>query len=76
MQALTNLADAGSYAIDYFEGRFPDLGKMPTSGDNANCAEWLLSITTKVPWLTQCIPRQPPLRMWIGTSSWHARQWT
>ena len=21
---------------------------MPTSGDNANCAEWLLSITTKV----------------------------
>ncbi|CAL5220797.1 g2870 [Coccomyxa viridis] len=33
--------------IDYFEKRFPDLDKMPTSGDNANCAEWLLSITTK-----------------------------
>ena len=41
--------DAGLDAIDYFEKRFPDLDKMPTSGNNANCAEWLLSITTKVP---------------------------
>ena len=39
---------AGLDAIGYFERRFPDLDKMPTTGDNANCAEWLLSITTKV----------------------------
>ena len=39
---------AGVDAIDYFERRFPDLDKMPTSGANANCAEWLLSVTTQV----------------------------
>ena len=39
---------AGVDAIDYFERRFPDLDKMPTSGANTNCAEWLLSVTTQV----------------------------
>ena len=46
--------DAGVDAISYFESRFPDLPKMPTTGDNANCAEWLHSITTQVPPLTTC----------------------
>ena len=41
-------SSAGVDAIDYFERRFPDLNKMPTSGANANCAEWLLSVTTQV----------------------------
>lgn len=39
---------AGVDAIDYFERRFPELDRMPTSGANANCAEWLLSVTTQV----------------------------
>ena len=58
---------AGLDPIDYFEKRFPDLDKMPTSGDNANCAEWLLSITTKVPYSTHmhCYSTLPSCFWWI-----------
>ena len=68
--------DAGLDAIDYFEKRFPDLDKMPTSGDNANCAEWLISITTKVPLLAACILPAPshPANSHASRSSEHVKQ--
>ncbi len=40
---------AGFHAVSYFEKRFPDMEPLDIEGgQNANCAEWLLSITTKV----------------------------
>lgn len=40
---------AGVDAVSYFGRRFPDVESIDSpDGDNANCAEWLLSITTKV----------------------------
>ena len=38
----------GTDAASYFEKRFPDVDPINDEGVNANCAEWLLSITTKV----------------------------
>ncbi len=35
-------------AASYFEKRFPDVEPMDSNGANANCAEWLLSVTTQV----------------------------
>lgn len=37
--------------MSYFEKRFPDVKPLDIEGgQNANCAEWLLTITTKVKW--------------------------
>ena len=39
---------AGTDSLSYFEKHFPDLTSMEASAGNPSCAEWLLTITTKV----------------------------
>ncbi|CAL8472002.1 g11544 [Coccomyxa elongata] len=44
---IVYFGDNGTDAASYFEKRFPDVDPISNEGVNANCAEWLLSITTK-----------------------------
>ena len=64
-QACVPTRCAGVAAVSYFERTFPDVTGSEDGG-RGNCAEWLLSVTTKAP----CLPATGPLS--VHELSWSA----